>query len=212
MLKADSVNISIQDPTSQPLGRHGNFSPDETGELSDAKRLFPGGALGGNALPEGTGFVFSHGDGSRFWDVSGNEYIDYVLGSGTMFVGHAHQKIRDAVADQATRGTHFFAYLNEPAVQLARRATPYIRCAERIRFTTAGSDSTFHAIRLSRGFTGREKIIKFEGAYHGVHDYAQLSTAPKSPPSSLSRSSASSRRSRAFCRRSVRSPPSTTSS
>ena len=178
--RVEIVNIaSTPNLAAHVLGRHGNFSDAELAEMAEAKRFFPGGALGGNALPEGTGFVFSHGDGSRFWDVSGNEYIDYVLGSGTLFVGHAHPKIRDAVADQAGRGTHFFAYLNEPAVKLAHRAMPHIRCAERIRFTTAGSDSTFHAIRLARGFTGREKIIKFEGGYHGVHDYAQLSTAPK---------------------------------
>jgi glutamate-1-semialdehyde 2,1-aminomutase len=98
-----------------------------------------------------------------------------------MFIGHAHPKIQAAVAEQVTRGTHFFAYLNEQAIDLARRLKTHIRCAERMRFTTSGSDSTFHAIRLARGFTGRNKILKFEGAYHGMHDYAQLSTAPRNP-------------------------------
>ncbi len=162
-----------------PIGRRGNLSPGERTEFSDAERLFPGGALGGNALPSDVRFVFDRGDGAHFWDTSGNRYIDYVLGSGTMFVGHAHPAIQKAVADQVSRGTHFFAYLNETALRLARRVVPYMRCAERIRFTTSGSDSTFHAIRLARGFTGRTKVLKFEGAYHGVHDYAQLSTAPR---------------------------------
>lgn len=162
-----------------PIGRHGRLSDRERAEFATAERLLPGGALGGNALPADTRFVFARGDGARFWDTSGNEYIDYVLGSGTMFVGHAHPRIQEAVSEQVRRGTHFFAYLNEQAIELAERVTPHIRCAERIRFTTAGSDSTFHAIRLARGFTGRSKILKFEGAYHGVHDYAQLSTAPK---------------------------------
>ncbi|MCO5089523.1 aminotransferase class III-fold pyridoxal phosphate-dependent enzyme [Bosea sp. (in: a-proteobacteria)] len=161
------------------IGRHGRLSERERGEFATAERLLPGGALGGNALPGDAKFVFARGDGSRFWDASGNEYIDYVLGSGTMFVGHAHPRIQEAVTEQVKRGTHFFAYLNEQAIELAARVTPHIRCAERIRFTTAGSDSTFHAIRLSRAFTGRSKVLKFEGAYHGVHDYAQLSTAPK---------------------------------
>jgi glutamate-1-semialdehyde 2,1-aminomutase len=161
------------------IGRHGRLSERERLEFETAERLLPGGALGGNALPADARFVFARGDGSRFWDSSGNEYIDYVLGSGTMFIGHAHPKIQEAVSEQVRRGTHFFAYLNEQAIELAARVTPHIRCAERIRFTTAGSDSTFHAIRLARGFTGRPKILKFEGAYHGVHDYAQLSTAPK---------------------------------
>lgn len=165
--------------TSHSLGRHGHLSDLEKTEFASAERLLPGGALGGNALPGDTRFVFARGDGSRFWDSSGNEYIDYVLGSGTMFIGHAHPKIQEAVTEQVRRGTHFFAYLNEQAIQLAERVTPHIRCAERIRFTTAGSDSTFHAIRLARAFTGRSLVLKFEGAYHGVHDYAQLSTAPK---------------------------------
>jgi glutamate-1-semialdehyde 2,1-aminomutase len=162
----------------KPLGRQAPPSNTEATQIADARDLFPGGVLGGNALPEGCGFVFSHGAGARFWDTSGNEYIDYVLGSGSLFLGHANPAIQHAVADQALRSTQFFPYLNETAIAYARRLKPLIRCAERMRFTTAGSDSTFHAIRLARGFTGREKIIKFEGAYHGVHDYAQLSTAP----------------------------------
>ena len=162
-----------------PLGRNGNISPLEQSYFEDADRFFPGGALGGNALAADAKFVFDRGSGSRFWDVSGNEYIDYVLCSGAMFLGHAHPAIQKAVAEQAMRGTHAFAYLNETAIRLAKRLLPHIRCAGKIRFTTAGSDSTFHAIRLARGFTGREKILKFEGGYHGVHDYAQLSTTPR---------------------------------
>lgn len=161
------------------IGRHGHTTAAEQAEFDTAKRLLPGGALGGNALVQDAKFVFAKGQGARFWDVSGNEYIDYVLGSGAMVLGHAVPEVQQAVADQATRGTHFFAYLNEPAVQYAERITKYIRCAERIRFTTSGSESTFHAIRLARAFTGKNKTLKFEGAYHGNHDYAQLSTSPK---------------------------------
>jgi glutamate-1-semialdehyde 2,1-aminomutase len=164
---------------SHSIGRQGRLSATEAAEFTDAERMLPGGALGGNALPKDVRFVFHHGSGGRFWDTSGNEYIDYVLGSGPLVLGHAHPAVQKAVAEQAMRGTHFFAYLNEPAVQLARRVVPHIRCAERIRFTTSGSESTFHAIRLARGFTGKDKVLKFEGAYHGNHDYAQYSTAPK---------------------------------
>lgn len=164
--------------TETRLGRHGRLSDAERTAFEDATRLFPGGVLGGNTLPEGGRFVFTHGTGARFWDMSGNEYIDYVLGSGALFLGHAHPAIQAAVTAQAAKGTHTFAYLNQTAVELARRLQPLVRCAERLRFTTSGSDSTFHAIRLARAFTGREKILKFEGAYHGTHDYAQMSTAP----------------------------------
>jgi len=160
------------------LGRR-TTSDAETAQFASAKSSLPGGSLGGSNMPGDTRFVFSHGKGGRFWDTSGNMYIDYVLGSGAMLLGHGHPAIAEAVAAQALRGTHFFAYLNEPAVRLAERVLAYIPCAERIRFTTSGSESTFHAIRLARGFTGRNKILKFEGGYHGTHDYAQLSTTPK---------------------------------
>ncbi len=150
----------------------------ETAAFVDAARLLPGGALGGNVLADDVRFVFSRGAGSRFWDASGNMYIDYVLGSGALLLGHAHPAIQAAITEQVARGTHFFAYLNDLSVELARQVVPLIPCAERIRFTTSGSDSTFHAIRLARGFTGRSKVLKFEGAYHGTHDYAQLSTTP----------------------------------
>ena len=159
-----------------------HLSSKEAMQFEQAFDLFPGGALGGNALSEDTKFVFARGQGARFWDTSDNEYIDYVLGSGTFFLGHSHPAIQTAISQQVSYGTHFFAYLNEQAIEFARRLKPIIRCCERMRFTTSGSDSTFHAIRLARGFTGRDKILKFEGAYHGAHDYAQISTTPKAPP------------------------------
>jgi glutamate-1-semialdehyde 2,1-aminomutase len=178
--KMNATASTVQEAlTANRLGRHGHVSEIEAAQFRDAERLFPGGALGGNALPDDVRFVVSHGEGARFWDTSGNEYIDYVLGSGPLVLGHAHPAIRKAVAEQAGQGTHFFAYLNARAIELARKVVPHIRCAERIRFTTSGSESTFHAMRLARAFSGRTRILKFEGAYHGTHDYAQLSTAPK---------------------------------
>jgi glutamate-1-semialdehyde 2,1-aminomutase len=161
------------------IGRQGRLNESESHEISAATRLLPGGVLGGNALPTENKFVFSRGSGSRFWDVSGNCYIDYVLGSGALVLGHAVPEIQRAVAEQAGRGTHMFAFLNEPAVRYAERIAPYIRCAERLRFTVSGGESTFHAMRLARAFSGKDKILKFEGAYHGSHDYAQMSTSPK---------------------------------
>lgn len=169
----------VTSPETTAIGRAETpMQPAESAAFGDAASFLPGGALGGNILPQETRFIFSRGEGSRFWDMSGTEYIDYILGAGTLVLGHAHPAIQAAVTEQVARGTHTFAYLNDLAVELARELVPIIPCAERIRFTTSGSESTFHAIRLSRGFTGRSKILKFEGAYHGTHDYAQLSTTP----------------------------------
>lgn len=172
------MNIESAPALRLPLGWNGGMSAREEALLGLAADQFPGGVLGGNALPDDCRFVFAEGLGSRFRDSSGNEYIDYVLGSGSLFLGHAHPGIVRAVTEQAGKGTHFFALLNEVAIEYGRRLKPLIRCAERLRFTTAGSDSTFHAMRMARAFTGREKILKFEGGYHGVHDYAQMSTTP----------------------------------
>ena len=104
-------------------------------------------------MAEKSKFVFSHGKGSRFWDTSNNEYIDYVLGSG----GHSHPSIEKAIKDQIGHGAHFFAYLNELALDLAQRLEKSYLCAEKMRFTTSGSDATFHAIRLARAFKKRER-------------------------------------------------------
>ena len=165
--------------TGASILRRGRTSELETEELATANEVFPGGALGGNALPDNIRFVFNHGEGARFHDTTGNEYIDYCLGSGPLILGHAHPAVVQAVTEQATRGTHFFAYLNEPGIRHAKKIVDLVPCAEKVRFTTSGSDATFHAIRLARAFTGRDKLMKFEGGYHGHHDYAQLSTTPK---------------------------------
>jgi len=86
--------------TERRLGRHGRLSEREAAEFRDAERLFPGGALGGNALPNDVRFVVSHGKGARFWDTSGNEYIDYVLGSGPLVLGHAHHELAEVLPAQ----------------------------------------------------------------------------------------------------------------
>ncbi len=147
-------------------------------ELLSAHEHIAGGVLGGNSFPDGTEFVFRSGSGARFFDTSGKQHIDYVLASGTLFTGHSHPRIVSAVQDQLTRALHCFPYLNEPSIKLAERLSGHFPCAERIRLTTSGSESTFHAIRLARAFTGRDKLLKFEGAYHGNHDYVQHSTTP----------------------------------
>ncbi|MEM9223094.1 MAG: aspartate aminotransferase family protein [Pseudomonadota bacterium] len=160
------------------LGRDGNTGERERVDLEEAFEIVSGGALGGNALAPDVRFVFARGEGARIYDTSGNVYIDYCLGSGPLVLGHAPAAVARAIVDQVGRGTHAFAYLNENALVYARLLKEIVPCAERVRFCGSGSEATFHAIRLARAFTGREKILKFEGGYHGHHDYAQVSTAP----------------------------------
>ena len=116
------------------------------------------------------------GKGSRVWDVDGNEYVDFHNGFGVMVVGHAHPAVVSAVNDQMARGSHFAQPVAEDvtvAEELARRFSQ-----PKWRFTNSGTESTLDAVRLARGFTGRERLIKIEASYHGHHDSLMVSVEP----------------------------------
>ncbi len=148
---------------------------ERTTELvSRAARVLPGATLGGFQLSPERTVVVAEGRGPRLWDVDGNEYIDYVLGSGPMLLGHAHPAVVEAVQRQAAKGSTFYA-LNEPIIALAEAIIDAVPCAEAIKFVSTGTEATFHALRMARAFTGKQNILKFEGGYHGVHDYALIS-------------------------------------
>ncbi len=153
------------------------MSQAEMFEIAD--RVLPGSGLGSYSLAEDIRLIYSHGKGSRMWDVDGNEYIDYVGGAGALILGHSHPAVVEASKAQLERGAHMFGSLNDVAVRLAERLVADIPCAEKIAYATTGSEATGYAMRLARAFTGRNKILKFEGAYHGNHDYAIVSTFPK---------------------------------
>jgi glutamate-1-semialdehyde 2,1-aminomutase len=119
-----------------------------------------------------------HGKGSRVWDVDGNEYVDFHNGFGVMVVGHAHPLIVEAVSKQIARGSHFAQPVANDAIvaqELARRFGH-----PQWRFTNSGTESTLDAVRVARGFTGRERLIKIEASYHGHHDSVMVSVEP--PP------------------------------
>jgi glutamate-1-semialdehyde 2,1-aminomutase len=147
--------------------------------FSIADTCLPGAGLGSYSLADDIRLIFAHGAGSRMWDVDGNEYIDYVGGAGALILGHSHPAVVEACSMQMARGAHMFGSLNDVAVKLAKRLVDDIPCAEKIAYATTGSEATAYAMRLARAFTGRDKILKFEGAYHGNHDYAIVSTFPK---------------------------------
>ena len=154
----------------------GAFSHDEYYEV--AAETLPGAGLGSYSLPDDVRFVIHKGAGSRLQDVRGRWYIDYVGGAGALVLGHAFPTVVDAVKDQAERGIHFFGTLNEQCIQLAEQLVPLIPCADRVAFTTTGSEATAYAMRTARAATGRSKVLKFEGGYHGNHDYSAFSVTP----------------------------------
>jgi len=148
----------------------------ETALKAKAKQVLPAGGFGNVAFDT----VIREGKAGRVWDVSGNEYVDYLLGSGPMFVGHAHPEVVEAVQQQIPRGTTFFAN-NEPGILLAEEIVKAVPCAEKVRFVSSGSEADLYAMRLARAFRKRDKILKFEGGYHGMSDYGLMSLAPKRP-------------------------------
>ena len=145
--------------------------------LEKARRYLPGGSGGNLVLPEDLDFLVSSGKGSHVFDVSGNEYVDWLMGSGPMVLGHAHPAVTEAVIKAVEGGSTFFT-TNERAIELAEVLVNAVPCAEQVRFTTSGTDACFNAMRAARAFTGKEKILKFEGAFHGTSDYAMMSLTP----------------------------------
>ena len=141
--------------------------------ISRARAVLPAGGFG-NFDP---GIVIAEGRGSRVWDEDGNEYIDYLIGSGPMLLGHGHPEVMEAVLEQLPKGTTFFAN-NSKGIELAEAITEAVPCCEQVRFVASGGEADMYAIRLARACTGRDKILKFEGGYHGMSSEAQMSLAP----------------------------------
>jgi glutamate-1-semialdehyde 2,1-aminomutase len=145
----------------------------------EAARLLPGKALTAAASASDR-TIIARGAGSHVWDIDGHEYVDYMLGSGPMLVGHAHPAVVAAVGQQIALGSTFYA-LNERVLELAELVVDRVPCAEAIQFCGSGGEATHYALRMARAATGRDAIIKFEGGFHGFNDYAVMSLFPKTP-------------------------------
>ncbi|MEE8144925.1 MAG: aminotransferase class III-fold pyridoxal phosphate-dependent enzyme [Kiloniellales bacterium] len=173
------MSQTVVSPALPETESHGPEDQAHCYEIAD--RTLPGAGLGGYSLPEDVRFVIKRGVGSRVQSVDGRWYIDYVGGAGANILGHAHPEVVAAVEAQVKNGLHFFGTLNHTAIALAEKLAGLIPCAERLAFTTTGSEATFYALRIARAYTGRQKVLKFEGAYHGNHDYAAFSLFPTKP-------------------------------
>ena len=144
--------------------------------VEKANRVLPGGTFG-NFPGE---VVIREGSGGRVWDETGREYVDFLLGSGPMLVGHAHPEVTAAAQARVAQGTTFFAN-NRWGIELAEAIVEAVPCAEQVRFVSTGSEADLYAMRAARAFRRRDKILKFEGGYHGMSDYSLMSLAPKRP-------------------------------
>jgi glutamate-1-semialdehyde 2,1-aminomutase len=121
--------------------------------------------------------VMAHGQGARKWDVDGNEYIDYGLGSASLLLGHAHPAVVEALVQAAPFGSHFGQPV-EAEVEWGERVCNLIPCADKVRFVASGAEATMLAMRIARGYTGKSKIVRWESHYHGWHDYVMPGTLP----------------------------------
>jgi len=121
---------------------------------------------------------FKRASGKMLYDVDGNEYIDFHMAFGPVILGHCHPKVTKAVQEQAEVAEIWGFGSTENECKLGEKIAEHIPSVEKVRFCNSGTEATYHAIRISRAHTRRKKIIKFEGAYHGWHDYVDMAVTP----------------------------------
>lgn len=143
--------------------------PQSAQLYEESLRTFPSGVTHDIRFLTPFPIFIDHAFGSRKWDVDGHEYVDYVMGHGALFMGHAHPEITAAVIEQAKKGTHYGAN-HELELTWGRRIQELVPSAEAVRFTSSGTEATLMALRLARAYTGRDKVLKFDDHFHGWHD------------------------------------------
>ena len=131
-------------------------------------------------LPEEVSMVFVRGKGSKLYDADGREYVDFLNGSGPMILGHCHPEVMAAVSEQLQHGTTYFG-INQKVIELGERIIDAAPCGDKIRFVATGSDAVSFAVRMARAFTGRRRVLRFEGGWHGVSDFALHGAKPLAP-------------------------------
>lgn len=137
-------------------------------------RVFPAGSNGEYGLPPDLCTVLDHGHGCRVRDLDGREYLDFTMGWGSVLLGHAHERLVEAVVRQVAHGANF-AHVNTHALELAERLVALSPACDQVRFCASGTEATLQCLRLARGHRRRAGVLKFEGAYHGQHDVGTVS-------------------------------------
>ncbi len=149
-----------------------------------SRRFIPGGVNSSTRRLEPP-ILFERACGSRVWDVDGNEYVDYHAAFGPIILGHCHPRV-DRRVREAISGIDLIGLgATELEIELARKINAHVPSAEAVQLCNSGSEATFHAVRLARAVTGRKKLVKFQGCYHGWHDYLCMNII--SPPDRIGR-------------------------
>src|SRR4030095_6566101 len=144
--------------------------------FEDALRVMPGGNSRTTTFFDPYPFYITRGSGARIWDADGNERLDFNGNYTSLILGHANPAVVRAIQEAAVNGMSFPGP-SEHEIRLADILTKRIPAMEVVRFANSGTEATMHAIRVARAFTGRSKIAKFEGAYHGTHDWVLVSVS-----------------------------------
>ena len=152
-------------------------TPDDNRDALRSLDIFPGGSNGEFDLPPELTMVIERGQGCELWDTTGKRFLDFSMGWGSVLVGHARPEVTQAVAEQVGRGANF-AYITRSTLELAEEIHRVSPASQRLRFCASGTEATMYCQRLARAFTGRDMILKFEGAYHGANEVGVTSLFP----------------------------------
>jgi glutamate-1-semialdehyde 2,1-aminomutase len=152
-------------------------TPKSRALQAEAEQVLPGGSSRGTAHFAPYPFFAEHGDGHYVYDVDGNRYLDFMLNATTLIVGHANPMVVEALGEQTRKGTAF-STPTQVQVRVAKLLCDRIPSLDTIRFTNSGTEGTLMAIRAAWAFTGKHKLAKFEGGYHGAHEHVAVSVKP----------------------------------
>ena len=169
--------MSTQEKLQQEIDRFVRSAPISQGKQAEAEKYLPGGSSRGTAFFDPYPHFIERGEGHYIYDADGNRLLDFMINATSLILGHAHPDVTQAIQEQAARGTAFTGP-TDPQVRLAKILTERVPSLDLVRFTNSGTEGTMMAIRAARAYTGRQKIAKFEGGYHGAHEYVSVSVRP----------------------------------
>jgi glutamate-1-semialdehyde 2,1-aminomutase len=177
----------VSDALETAVAKYRAATPGSATMYAKASRRLPAGVTSNVKFFPPYPVYLQKAHGAHVTDVDGREYIDYCLAFGPLIAGHGHPRVVDAVrAEMSRSGTLIFGGPGDLEYRLAERLAALVPSAEMVRFTSSGTEATLHATRLARGATGRSRIVKFEGHYHGVHDHVLWNLDQPLPPKAAS--------------------------
>jgi glutamate-1-semialdehyde 2,1-aminomutase len=177
MFRGEAFEMKTITVLEKEIEKYESRTPRSKALWEKARRVMPMGTASNSRMYDPYPLFITRAEGSKVWDADGNEYIDHNLSFGALIVGHRHPVVMEAVSAQLTAGTMYgmsHAVESDLAEEICKRY-PFL---DRVRFANSGTEATLHALRLAKAHTGRPKVVKMEGAYHGLHDSVMVSVKP----------------------------------